>query len=140
MEAGRGGDLPEQLLGGAHRRRLADDPVEGVAGRLLRLQALHLAAEAGRLERLPDEEKKLVEVDRLVEVVPGPPLHRLDGVLDGREGRDQDDERLRVPVADLPQHLEAVEVGEPEVEQDEIGALVRDEASASVPVSASTTA
>ena len=66
---------------------LADDAIEAVRLRLARAQRAHLAAQARRLERLLDEQRDLVEVERLVRVVIRAVLHRLDRRLDARVRR-----------------------------------------------------
>ena len=57
--------------------------------------APHLAAQPRRLERLLDQQRDLVEVERLVRVVIRALLHRLDRGLDARVRRQQDDQRVR---------------------------------------------
>ena len=66
---------------------LADDAVEAVGLRLARAQRAHLAAQPRRLERLLDQQRDLVEVERLVGVVIRAVLHRLDGGVDARDTR-----------------------------------------------------
>ena len=96
--------------------------VEAVFLALAAAQRPDLAAQLARLERLLDEQRDLVEIERLVDVVIRAELHRLDGVLDRRERRHQDDQRLRRLLLDPAQHAQAVAVGQLEVEQDEVDA------------------
>ena len=85
-------------------------------------QRADLAAKVTGLERLLDEHHHLVEVERLVDVVVRTALHRLDGVLDGRERGHEDDERLRRPLLDAFEHAQPVVVRQLEVEQNQIDA------------------
>ena len=56
----------------------------------------HLAPQPRGLERLLDEQRDLVEVERLVRVVIRALLHRLDRRVDARVRRQQDDERVGI--------------------------------------------
>src|SRR5581483_2334036 len=116
-------DLADELVDLAHGRRLADDGLETAL--LLRALAdrADLAAELGRLERLAEADEELLDLERLLQVVLGPELDRLDGVLDRRVGRHHDDELVGLPLDDLAEQPEAVRVGEPHVEEEEVPVL-----------------
>ena len=64
----------------------------------------------------------LVEVERLVGEVIGAELHRLDGGLDADERREQDHQDVGIELLQLAQDRQAVGVGQPIVEQDEVDA------------------
>ncbi len=128
QEHGRGragGDLLQQRADVHDRVARADDAVEAVRLRLGAPQRAHFAAQPRRLERLLDKERDLVEVERLVGVVIRALLHRLDGRLDARVGRQQDDEGVGVGALHPPQDVEAIAVRQLVVEQDEVHALTK---------------
>ena len=118
-----GRDLLQQRPHADHHVALADDPIDAVRLRLAGAQRPHLAPQLRRLERLRDQERDLVDVERLVGVVIGAVLHRLDGVVDARIGRQQNDQRVRIVLLDLLQDGEPVRVGQAEIEQHEIHAF-----------------
>ena len=118
-----GGDLLQQRAHADHDVALADDPLEAVGLRLAGAQRAHLAPQLRRLQRLGHEQRDLVDVERLVRVVIGAVLHRLDGVVDARIGGQEDDQRVRVVLLDLLEHREAVGVRQAEIEQHEIHAF-----------------
>ena len=89
-----GGDAREQRLHLLHRRRRADDGVEAGFLPLAAAQRADFAPQLAGFERLLDEHRHFVEIERLVDVVVRPELHRLDGVLDSRKRGHQDDQRL----------------------------------------------
>ena len=124
VDAGLRRNLPEQRAHADHDVALADDPVEAVRLRLAGAQRPHLAPQLRRLERLGDEERDFVHVERLVRVVVGAVLHRFDGVVDARIRGQQNDQRVGVVFLDLLQHGQAVGIGQAEVEEDEIDALL----------------
>ena len=72
------GDLLQQRLDAAIAALVADDAVEAVGLRLVGAQRPHLPPKPRRFERLFDEQRNLVEVERLVGVVIRAMLHRLD--------------------------------------------------------------
>ena len=103
--------------------RGADDPLQAVRTRRVRAELPHLAPEPRRLERALDRRGDLVEIERLVREVIGAELHGLDGGLDAGVRRQQNHQDVLVELLDLPQDGDAVGVGQPIVEQDEIDAL-----------------
>ncbi len=120
---GAGGNLLEQRPDVHHRVAVADDAVEAVGLRLGAPQRAHFAAQPRRLERFLDKECDLVEVEGLVGVVIRALLHRLDGRIDARIGREQDHQRVGVGDLDAPQDVETVAVRQLVIEQDEVDAL-----------------
>ena len=89
----------------------------------LRAQRAHFAPQPRRFERLLDEQRDLVEVERLVGVVIRAVLHRLDGRLDARVRGQQDDQRVGVALLDLLEDRQAVAVRQLVVEQHEVDAF-----------------
>jgi hypothetical protein len=69
----------EQRLRIPDRTTLVHNPIHAERLRLARAQGTRLATQPGGLERLLDEQRNLVEVERLVRVVIRAVLHRLDG-------------------------------------------------------------
>ena len=63
------------------------------------------------------------EVERLRHVVHRPELDRLDGAVDSRIPRHQDDFAARHGFLDRLEHLESVDVGHPEIHHGEVGRL-----------------
>src|SRR5205085_4191222 len=109
----------------AHRLAVADDLGAHVEARL---QIGVLALEAAVLERAGDTHQCLFEREGLLdEVVRAQPrgLHRR---LDRAVAGDHDDRRLRTHAPELGQGLEAIHPGHPDVEEDDVGRLVGDEA------------
>ena len=82
----------QQRLDSLHRRRVPMMASNPYSRPWLRPQRADLAAQPAGFERLLDEQRDLVEIERLVDVVVRAPLHRLDRVFDGREAGHQDDE------------------------------------------------
>jgi hypothetical protein len=103
-----------------HRGGVSHDPVQGKRLGMRLLEPPDLPPELGRFERLLHEQRDFVQVERLVRVVEGPLLHRLDGRLHAGNGRQHDDGHVGLAGLDLAQHLEAVGIGQPIVEQHEI--------------------
>ena len=118
-----GRDLLQQRTDADHHVALADDPIEAVGLRLAGAQRPHFAPQLRGLQRLGDQQGDLVDVERLVGVVIGAVLHRLDGVVDARIRGQQDDQRIRIVLLDLLEHGEAVGVWQSEVEQHEVHAF-----------------
>jgi hypothetical protein len=91
---GARGDLAQQRPEGDHRVAVSDDTVETVRLRLIGAQRPHLTPERGRLQRLFDQQRHLVEVEGLVEVMKGAVLHCFDRHPDAGVGGQHDDERI----------------------------------------------
>jgi hypothetical protein len=79
----------------------------------------------GAAERGADPGEQLADPEGLREVVVGARIEGLDLVRFPASGRDDDDGNRR-PAADLAGEVDAVAVGEPEVEEDDLRALRRD--------------
>ena len=118
-----GGDFLQQRADVDHHVALADDAIEAERLRLAGAQRPHFSPQLGRFQRLGDEQRDLVDVERLVGVVIRAVLHRFDRVGDAGVGGQQDDEGVGVVFLDLLQHREAVGIGEAEVQQNEIDAF-----------------
>ena len=136
----------EQLLAGAalaedqdRRRQLRDlvHQIDDVARDLarpddelavgllgdLRRQRHHLAVQILALARVAHERPQLVVVEVLGDVVIRAVLHRLHGGFDLADRRDHDDLDEAVVLLDDPQHLEAADAGQADVEQHQIDVL-----------------
>ena len=142
--------LGDQLLAGAalagdqHRRRRVGDPLDH------REHAVHLGRVAdqpepaadvvgGRVQpglgrgavgrglahRLVDDRADLLLLERLLDVVEGAGLDRLDGVADRAVGGHHDDRHVRVGPHRGAQHLHAVEPRHPQVGDHDVDAVER---------------
>ena len=121
-------ELEQRELGAGEMHRRA---VEGHARRARSISTPSIAHERRRRGRVRDAaqgrahtREQLLGVERLRDVVvgagvEGPDLLRLLMV------RGEDDDRHRGERADAAQHLEAVDIGESEVEDDEVGRAAR---------------
>ena len=86
----------------------------------LRFQGADLALQGDVGQRVADGEQHAVGVERLLEEVVGAELGGLDRRLDRAVTRDHDDDRVRVLLAQLLQHLEPVESRHLDVEQHQV--------------------
>ena len=115
-----GGDPADRLEDLEHGGAAADDRVAAflLGGRLG--DDGGLAAQPRELQRLADDSSQVLGVERLDQVVVRPLLHRLDGMLRSRGRRDEHDRDAGVDLPDALVDLQPREVGEPEVEQDDV--------------------
>ena len=120
VEAGLAAIFFSSVFSCAIARAVADDAIEAVGLRLRRAKRPHFPAQTRRLERLFDQQRNLVEVERLVRVVVRARLHRFDGHVDARKRRQQNDQRLGIGFLHLLQHRQPVRVGQAVVEQDQV--------------------
>src|SRR5438552_2307641 len=116
-------ELADQLTQAARAVGVADELVDPVFLFLKPVQALDLTAGPNLFERPGHRELELVEVlEGLLEIVGGAGLHRLYRALDLAEPGDDDDRGLRVLAPEGSEHLDAIHVRKPQVEEDQIGA------------------
>ena len=87
---------------------------------LARAERPDLSPQLTGFERLLDEQRHFIEVERLVDVMECAELHRLDGVLDRRESGHEDHQRLGGLFLDAAQQGDAIVIGQAEIEQHEI--------------------
>ena len=71
-------------------------------------------------QRGPEPRRQFADAERLLDIIVGAEIERLD-LLRLAVARGQDDHRRRRELADVAQHVLAVAVGQAEVEDDEIG-------------------
>ncbi len=88
-------------------------------------RGLRLISAAAR-ERPPHDERELIDVERLRQVVDGAELHGVDGGPDRSGGGQHDDRDVRAQVAQATQDVEAVHAGHDEVEEHEVDRLAGD--------------
>ena len=97
-----------------------DDAIQTVGPRLRGAKRPHLPAQLRGLERLLDQQRDLVDIERLVGVVIRPVLHGFHGGVDARVAGEEDHQRVRVGLLDLFQDGQTIAIGQPIVEQHEI--------------------
>ena len=102
----------------------SDDLVEVVDVLLGPAQVLEVVLDAPQLERLLDLDLHLLDLERLLHVVEGPDLHRLDGGVHRAERRHQDDGRRRVQRARRAEDVHAVAPAHLEVAQHDVEVAV----------------
>ena len=108
---------------GQHRLQRAagaDDAVEVVDVLLRVAEVLDLVLQAAVLDRLLDLELHLLDLERLLHVVEGADLHRLDGGVDRAERRHQDDRGRRLQRLGRAQHVHAVAAAHLQVAQHDV--------------------
>ena len=102
------------------RAARADDPVE-VVDVLLRVpEVLDLVLEAAVLDGLLDLELHLLDLERLLHVVEGADLHRLDRRVHRAERRHQDHRRRRMQRLRGAQHVHAVAAAHLQIAQHDV--------------------
>jgi hypothetical protein len=114
------GDILKQVEHANHRLVAPDHLVETELALEITAQLAHLPAQLGGFQALLDGEHQLIHVERLGDVVVRPQADRLDRLLQPAEGGDHDDDRLAVVLANLAEHVQAGEVGQLVVEQDQV--------------------
>jgi hypothetical protein len=107
----------------SHSCRRTDDAPQVVTVRELFLESRHLFFEAPMGQSVAHSGQQPLLIDRLGEIVVGAELRHFYGSLNVIVGGDHDDRQLRVTPADLLEHLDTVNLGHHEVEEDGIGRL-----------------
>ncbi len=116
-------DLVDQIEDVARHLARADDELAlGLVGDLRR-QRQDLTVEILPLAGVANQRAQLVVVEVLGDVVIGAVLHRLHGGFDFVDGRDHQDLDQAVILLDDPQHLEAADARQPDVQQDQVDIL-----------------
>ena len=106
--------VPERRARADHPRRLADQLAE----------ALVLALQLGSLERVLGDEQHPVARERLLEKIERAASRRLHRIADGAVPGDHHRRRRVVTLPQRPQQVDAVAVGQTDVEQVQIGAAL----------------
>ena len=115
-----GADLSDQLHHVVHRLTLADQLDVAVALSLFGLEPPHIPPQSGGLQRLLDDHRELVEIDRLGQVVEGPELHRLHGALDRAVGGHHHHRDLRLLLPDPFENLYSGGIGQAVVQHQQV--------------------
>ena len=115
-----GGDPADGLVDLPHRRAAADDGAFDVRLRRRLGQDGRLAHPSADFQRLADDPRQLVQVERFEQVVVGPMLHRLDGRIGALRHRDEDHRNPRVDARESPIDVQAGLVRQAQVEQDDV--------------------
>ena len=92
----------------------------------VRAQCAIFRFELALTERVAHDEDRLVERERLFDEVERAHLDRADGGLDVAVARDDDDFRVDAALAQARQSRQAIDAGQPHVEQDDIHRLASD--------------
>ena len=103
--------LGRQIDGFAGTGDFAPDAVERKVGHLQLLRSGLAAA-----QQSPHARQQFDEGEGLDQVIVGPLFQALDAILQAAAGAEDEDRRAERAVADLPQHLQSVDVGKPEIE------------------------
>ena len=114
------GDLAHDAEDVLQRGAAADDPLEVVGLLLFVTEVVELVAKALQLQRLVDLDLHLLDFERLLHVVEGAVLHRLDGGVDRPERGHQDERRGRVQRFRRAQHVEPVGAAHLQIADDDI--------------------
>ena len=115
------GDLLDDVEHLLHRGARPDDVVEAQAILEAGAELGRLVPQAAAVERSPQDEYQLVDLQRLGQVVLRPLLHRPYGRLDLRERGHEHDDELRVGLPRAPQQLDAVHAGHAQVRDEDVG-------------------
>ena len=113
-------DPRDQLEDLDHAWTHADDVAEAIpiSGRFLR--RLPLADDPPTLQRPPNGEQQLVEPDGLAHIIVRAFLDRLQGRLDRSERGREDHTQVRVGLAQASEQAETVQVGHPDIRDDNV--------------------
>ena len=98
-------------------------PLQAVRPGSIGSELPHFAPQPRRFQRALDGRGDLVQVERLVGEVVRPELHRLDGSLDAGVRRQENDEDVLVELLRLAQDGDAVGIGKPIVEKNQVDAF-----------------
>ena len=113
-------DLADHAQHALQRIAGADDPFEVVGLLLLVAEVVELMAQPFQLERLVDLDLHLLDLERLLHVVEGAVLHRLDRGVDRSERGHQDERRGRMESLGRAQHLEPGRAAHLQVADDDV--------------------
>jgi hypothetical protein len=114
------GDALEHGVDAENGLALADD-AEPRARSARRLLARRLrAGEIARAQRLANDRANLGLIERFGDVVESACFQGFDGVVDGAVRREDDDGQFGIGSQRLPQELEPVHLGHPQVGDDEV--------------------
>ena len=113
-------DLGQRVEHSMHRRRLADEPAEGSLSDLPRAQTADLAHQLAALERPSHHHPQFVELDGLGEEVVRTATDRLDRGSPRPVCGHHDNQHVRLAPANIKHQIEALDVGQAVIEQDEV--------------------
>ena len=120
------GDAADRLVELLHGRRAAHQLVALDLRRAVLVVHGRRAADLADVDGPRHHVAKLVQVQRLEQVLEGPQLHGLDGGLGGPVRRDDDHRQPGVDLADLAVGVQSRHVGQPDVEDHGVGRLAAD--------------
>ncbi len=109
-----------------HRRTAGIDIGQGVGAVLILECKLNAVPQREKFQGAIDDGIDPGEIDGLDQKVVGAQAHGFDGVFDRPIGGQHDDERLRGKGADFSQCLDAAHAGHFEIQENEVGGLLRD--------------
>ena len=116
----RAGHRLDELVESLRLRGAAHQLVGVLLARQLGPEVDDLAAECPLLQRPADERQDLVFLEGLGDVVERPELHRRHRRAHRLDRGDEDDLHVLVEGLQLSEHVDAVRVGQPDVEEDDV--------------------
>ena len=87
-------------------------------------QLCDLFPQLAGLEGLLDNNRQLVKVERLVDIVICTKAHSFHGSLENTEGRDHDHDNFAVDLLDFLQDLETIHAGQLDIEQNQLRGII----------------
>ena len=88
----------------------------------------HLALEIAIFQSFFDNNRELIKIKRLADVIVRPQTHGIYSRFQATMGGQHDDDNLVIKILDFFQHLDTADTGQLNIEQDEIGLLFANQA------------
>ena len=114
------GDLAHHVEHLLHMAAVTDNVFDAELAFMGGAQVSDLLAKLTGFERLLDDNRQFVEIERLVDIIIRTETHSLDSGLKHAKGRNHDHDNLAVDLLDLFQHLKAIHAGQLDVKQHQL--------------------